>query len=233
MEAGLKQSISEGILYFLKYPLLGLICAFIVVSMRIIYEGMPKAEPPFEKKDTGNQQEQSDMGSDEGANDSGGKIRRSHGSAVSGNVSAIKSGKAEKTNFDLCYAPTVVDMPAVGGIGGSVEPFVAVAKKSITAAPAACGRHLVVDSPYLVEKTLPISQTLVFGRSPECNVCLAGNFVSGRHARLLIDSSGVVLEDLGSANGTFCNGELLTTPVYLKDGDEFSVDDSKFVYKQS
>ncbi len=225
------QEISEGILYFLKFPLLGLICAFIVVSLKIIYQGMPKAEPPSERKHSHDQCEV-ELGSDptEDIPNSEGQIRKKINSVVSGNLEAVKSDEAEKTNFDLCYAPTVVDMPAVGS---SREQFIAAVKKASALTSAISGRHLLVDSPYLAEKSLPIGQTLIFGRSPECNVCLAGNFVSSRHAKLSIDSSGVVLEDLGSANGTFCNGELLTTPVYLKDGDEFSIDDSKFVYKQS
>lgn len=225
------QEISEGILYFLKFPLLGLICAFIVVSLRIIYQGMPKAEPPSERKHSHNQvEEESGNNFSEETSGSEGKIRKKINSAVSGNLDAVKSDEAGKTNFDLCYAPTVAEMPAVGS---SREQFVAAVRKASAFASAVSGRHLLVDSPYLIETSLPIEQTLIFGRSPECNVCLAGNFVSSRHAKLSIDSSGVVLEDLGSANGTFCNGELLTTPVYLKDGDEFSIDDSKFVYKQS
>ena len=225
------QEISEGILYFLKFPLLGLICAFIVVSLRIIYQGMPKAESPSERKHSHNQAEEESIGdSAEEVTNSEEKIRKKLNSAVSGTLEAIKSNEAEKTNFDLCYAPTVADMPAVGS---SREQFIAAVKKASALASAVSGRHLLVDSPYLAERSLPIGQTLIFGRSPECDICLAGNFVSSRHAKLSIDSSGVVLEDLGSANGTFCNGELLTTPVYLKDGDEFSIDDSKFVYKQS
>ena len=228
MEVGLGQEISEGILYFLKFPLLGLICAFVVVSLRIIYQGMPKAEPPSERKQSSNRSTQADLSVEEMAK-ADSKIRKSLSSAVSGTLAAVNSDQEEKTEFNLSYAPTVVDMPAVGS---SREQLVAV-KKSATIAATVSGRHLLVDSPYLAEKSLPIGQTMVFGRSPECDVCLAGNFVSGRHARLSIDPSGVVLEDLGSASGTFCNGELLTTPVYLKDGDEFSIDDSKFVYKQS
>lgn len=230
MEVGLGQEISEGILYFLKFPLLGLICAFVVVSLRIIYKGMPKAEPPSEKKQSSNRSAQAELSSAEEMPKADGKIRKSLSSAVSGTLAAVNAEPEEKAEFNLSYAPTVVDMPAVGS---SREQFVAAVKKSAVLAATVSGRHLLVDSPYLTDKSLPIKQSLVFGRSPECDVCLAGNFVSSRHARLSIDSSGVVLEDLGSANGTFCNGELLTTPVYLKDGDEFSIDDSKFVYKQS
>jgi DNA-binding winged helix-turn-helix (wHTH) protein len=47
--------------------------------------------------------------------------------------------------------------------------------------------------------------------------------VSRRHARIRISGAGAVLEDLGSKNGTFVNGERVSTAVTLKDGDEVQV----------
>jgi ABC-type multidrug transport system ATPase subunit/ABC-type multidrug transport system permease subunit len=47
--------------------------------------------------------------------------------------------------------------------------------------------------------------------------------VSRRHARLTVDQNGVRLHDLGSANGTFVNGQRLTAPVQLQPGDRIDV----------
>ena len=47
--------------------------------------------------------------------------------------------------------------------------------------------------------------------------------VSRRHARIRISGTEAVLEDLGSKNGTFANGERVSTVVRLKDGDEVQV----------
>ncbi|MHB8193452.1 MAG: FHA domain-containing protein [Bellilinea sp.] len=44
--------------------------------------------------------------------------------------------------------------------------------------------------------------------------------VSRRHARLIQQDQGYLLEDLGSSNGTFVNGERISTGVQLKNGDE-------------
>jgi pSer/pThr/pTyr-binding forkhead associated (FHA) protein len=41
----------------------------------------------------------------------------------------------------------------------------------------------------------------------------------GIHARFTPSEDGVLLEDLASKNGTFCNGERLEEPVLLSDGD--------------
>lgn len=47
--------------------------------------------------------------------------------------------------------------------------------------------------------------------------------VSRRHARISISANSASLEDLGSKNGTFLGGQLVSTAVALKDGDEIRV----------
>lgn len=47
---------------------------------------------------------------------------------------------------------------------------------------------------------------LVFGRDPSCDVVVDHPTVSSRHARLVLVRSGLVLEDLGSTNGTYLGG---------------------------
>jgi DNA-binding response OmpR family regulator len=57
------------------------------------------------------------------------------------------------------------------------------------------------------------------GREPGCDVVIPDRQVSRYHARLTPGSNGVVLEDLGSKNGTHYNGNLLSGQVVLQDGD--------------
>ncbi|HVW03056.1 MAG TPA: FHA domain-containing protein, partial [Planctomycetaceae bacterium] len=59
----------------------------------------------------------------------------------------------------------------------------------------------------------------VLGRHPECAVCLDSNMVSRRHARVLHESAGYFIEDLGSGNGTTVNGQRIfgKTPVRHED----------------
>lgn len=59
----------------------------------------------------------------------------------------------------------------------------------------------------------------LIGRSEECDVVLASGRCSRKHARLLVSDEGATLEDLGSANGTFVNGQRITGPHSLADGD--------------
>jgi DNA-binding winged helix-turn-helix (wHTH) protein len=64
-----------------------------------------------------------------------------------------------------------------------------------------------------------LNHTLVVGREPSCDVVIPDRQVSRFHARLTPTPEGVMLEDLGSKNGTHHNGVELTAPVMLQDGD--------------
>ena len=70
----------------------------------------------------------------------------------------------------------------------------------------------------IAEHELPPDGELVVGRTPQCQVMIADSTVSRMHARLYSDGQGVYLEDLGSANGTFVDGERVMGVVRLADG---------------
>jgi len=55
-------------------------------------------------------------------------------------------------------------------------------------------------------KTYAVGEGALFGRTPECEVVLRGGGVSRRHARLEREDEDWVLVDLGSRNGTHCEG---------------------------
>ena len=59
----------------------------------------------------------------------------------------------------------------------------------------------------------------MLGRESTCDVVIADRQVSRFHARLTPTPEGVILEDLGSKNGTHHNGNPLASPVMLQDGD--------------
>ncbi len=60
---------------------------------------------------------------------------------------------------------------------------------------------------------------LVMGRGMNANIRLRDDGVSRRHAKLLVRDGEIVVEDLGSANGTIVNGALVTRRA-LADGDK-------------
>jgi pSer/pThr/pTyr-binding forkhead associated (FHA) protein len=52
-----------------------------------------------------------------------------------------------------------------------------------------------------------------------CDVLLPDPEVSRRHARILVVDDVLAVEDLGSTNGTFVNGRMITGPTPLQPGD--------------
>ncbi|MCS7312239.1 MAG: FHA domain-containing protein [Acidobacteria bacterium] len=70
-------------------------------------------------------------------------------------------------------------------------------------------------------KTLEVvpGQEWKLGRHPQCAVIIAHPSVSRFHARIFCDATGVYLEDLNTANGTFVNDQRIQGTVTLRDGD--------------
>jgi len=68
-----------------------------------------------------------------------------------------------------------------------------------------------------------ISHALVLGRENSCDVVIADRQISRFHARLTPTPEGIILEDMGSKNGTHVNGNELSAPVVLQDGDQIAV----------
>lgn len=64
-----------------------------------------------------------------------------------------------------------------------------------------------------------LSHTLMLGRDPTCEVIIQDRQVSRFHARVTPTPEGVLVEDLGSKNGTNHNGTEVAGPVMLQDGD--------------
>lgn len=60
----------------------------------------------------------------------------------------------------------------------------------------------------------------VVGRSIGATLHLDNPSISRRHARIVVDGARVVLEDLGSRNGTFVRGERVDAHADVFDGDE-------------
>lgn len=82
---------------------------------------------------------------------------------------------------------------------------------------------LVAQEGPLKGQRWPLSRTIVLGRESTCDVVIADRQVSRFHARLTPTAEGVMLEDLGSKNGTHHNGNPLSAPVMLQDGDAVQI----------
>lgn len=72
------------------------------------------------------------------------------------------------------------------------------------------------------EFPLPDNAEVVIGRSSDLDMVLVEDMVSRRHARILCTPAEITIEDLGSTNGTFVNGEKISRAA-LHDGDRVLV----------
>jgi diguanylate cyclase (GGDEF)-like protein len=68
-----------------------------------------------------------------------------------------------------------------------------------------------------------IGDEMVIGRAGRASVLLRDDGVSRVHARLRRDGDRLVVEDMGSRNGTFVNGSRLSAPMVVRDGDKIHV----------
>jgi hypothetical protein len=75
-----------------------------------------------------------------------------------------------------------------------------------------------------------IGEGAVMGRGDQAEIRLEDPFASSRHARLVRQGGILILEDLGSTNGTYLNEELVTGPQPLHRGDRVRIGDSEFTF---
>ncbi len=70
-----------------------------------------------------------------------------------------------------------------------------------------------------------VSDRLVLGRHPSCEVVLENAVISRQHARMMRQGDSYVIEDLGSRNGTYVNGEKVSGLQLVKDNDRIRICD--------
>ncbi|TWU20289.1 Phosphoserine phosphatase RsbU [Novipirellula galeiformis] len=72
----------------------------------------------------------------------------------------------------------------------------------------------------------------IIGRHPDCHIVVDAGAVSRYHAKVVQRNDDFLVEDSGSRNGTFLNGQLLTEPEVLREGDRVRISDVELVFHQ-
>jgi FHA domain-containing protein len=130
-----------------------------------------------------------------------------------------------------------VALSAERGVAAPSPPADATGLHSASSVAAVDVAH---RSPQLVVARAPgheegmiydIDGDLVLGRGDRAEIRLEDPFASSRHARIFLQGNAVVVEDLGSTNGTYLNEEVLQTPRPLHPGDRVRIGDSEFTFE--
>jgi pSer/pThr/pTyr-binding forkhead associated (FHA) protein len=119
---------------------------------------------------------------------------------------------------------------AVRAVYLELKPASAPAPKA-TAPPRAPARKgkaprrvAVVEGEALKGRTFELSDELTIGRADKCHLVLGDDpYVSQVHARIFVKDGTVMVEDLGSTNGTYLNRRRITSPAQVQRGDRVKV----------
>jgi hypothetical protein len=77
-----------------------------------------------------------------------------------------------------------------------------------------------------------LSDGALLGRGDRVDIHLEDSFASSNHAQLKLHGDVMVVEDLGSTNGTYLNGSPLHGPQPLHPGDRIRIGDSEFTFER-
>lgn len=73
-----------------------------------------------------------------------------------------------------------------------------------------------------------IDRDVLVGRHQSADIVLQSAEISRKHATFLVKEDALWLQDLGSSNGTFVNGQRIQTETQLKQGDQIQFASLKF-----
>jgi len=72
---------------------------------------------------------------------------------------------------------------------------------------------------------ITVTGPVIVGRAPGADIVIAATYVSGRHARFSRLGENLIIEDLGSTNGTTVNGVTVKGTQQLEEGDIVGIGD--------
>jgi serine/threonine protein kinase/pSer/pThr/pTyr-binding forkhead associated (FHA) protein len=116
---------------------------------------------------------------------------------------AVEGGRGHRAGGDPCLQPAVPDSrPAVVVANGPTQ-----------------------GTTYPLEK-----DRILIGQSRDCDICHSQPHLSRYHAQLVRTESGYSVEDLGTLNGSYVNGERAVGRVRLQDGDRIHIGSLILIY---
>ncbi|MFZ4811894.1 MAG: FHA domain-containing protein [Ilumatobacteraceae bacterium] len=114
-------------------------------------------------------------------------------------------------------SPVVTEFDATNPVGVAPQPARRNRKGRVN-------RLVVLEPRERKGATFLVNTELRIGRTSNCAISIPDDaFVSQIHARVFTSEGTTWLEDLGSTNGTYLNGERVTNGVVLNKGDRIQI----------
>ena len=135
--------------------------------------------------------------------------------AAAGGAGAAAAGGAGAAAAAAAPATT----PASGAPAPKVPKFVPAPGTELSGPPRASlsnATRLVITSGPKAGAEIPLgTEPLTIGRSSDSSVVIRDDYTSTHHARLMVWGEEWVVQDLDSTNGTFLDGQRVTSPLHV------------------
>jgi pSer/pThr/pTyr-binding forkhead associated (FHA) protein len=134
----------------------------------------------------------------------------------------IKPSNAQQANRGPVGPPTTVPARAPAGTAAPTASPSGGRRRGRNRDPGPA-QLVVVEPPALAGRSFPVTDQVTIGRAANCQICVDDTFVSQLHARVYPYDGQVVIEDLGSTNGTFLNRNRLSGALAMNRGDRVQI----------
>lgn len=125
--------------------------------------------------------------------------------------------------------PVQARLVAVEKVAATVQRAAAVDDSGATRVRMAVPKYVLRGvSGAAFGKTYPVPGPVVIGRQQDCDISIPSEEISRRHAQVKPSADGLMVEDLGSANGTYINGKRVQAGL-MRPGEELRLDAIRFL----
>jgi pSer/pThr/pTyr-binding forkhead associated (FHA) protein len=148
---------------------------------------------------------------------------------VSVNGRPVSGTLAVRPGDQIGIGPVQARVVAVEKVQATVQRAAAVDDSGATKVRMAVPKFVLRGvSGAAFGKTYPVPGAVVIGRQQDCDISVPTEEISRRHAQVKPTADGLLVEDLGSANGTFINGKRVQTGL-MRPGEELRLDTIRFL----
>lgn len=120
-------------------------------------------------------------------------------------------------------APAKRDVVKARPVTAGLAPAKPPGRRRVKTSAPHVSKLVFLEPPETAGSSFAVNGVLTIGRAAGCEITLDDTYISQLHARVTLGERGIVLEDLGSTNGTYLNRKRVTAQVIVSHGDRIQV----------